>query len=134
MVRSGVRLALLLATDDVVRLRVVDSRWNECDKCGPLGHVFFNMLTLQRHKELWHYDTDGNRVSTSVRRRIPIMEGIRTAVPRPLHANYFGEVHLLHTNGIWDLPRKSMTSPPCARLCGLGYLWCEGQVTCVKRH
>ena len=47
------------------------------DRYGPLGRVFFNMLTLERHKELWHYDTDGNRVITSVKRRIPVMEGNR---------------------------------------------------------
>ena len=27
-----------------------------------------------------------------------------TAVTRPLHTSCFGEVHLLHTNSIWDLP------------------------------
>ena len=27
-----------------------------------------------------------------------------TAVTRPLHTGCFGEVHLLHTNSIWDLP------------------------------
>ena len=31
------------------------------------------------------------------------MEGTRTAVTRPLHTSYFGEVHLLHTNSILDL-------------------------------
>ena len=131
----------ILAADDVVRLRVAASRWNKGDCCGPLGRVFFNMLTVERHSELGHYDTDGNRVITSVRRRVPVMEGIRrdglqlprkvkshdgqeveemdlafygkgrlalskegTAVTRPRHTSCFGEVHLLHTNGIWDLP------------------------------
>ena len=31
-----------------------------------------------------------------------LVEG--TAVTRPLHMSCFGEVHLLHTNSIWDLP------------------------------
>ena len=31
---------------------------------GPLGHVFFTTLKLEQHRELWHYDTDGNRVIT----------------------------------------------------------------------
>ena len=31
------------------------------------------MLTLERHGELWHNDTDGNRVTTLVKRRIPIL-------------------------------------------------------------
>ena len=66
----------LLATDDVVRLRVAASRWNKSDS-GHLGRVFFNMLKPERHNMLWHYDTDRNRVVTSVRRRISIMEGIR---------------------------------------------------------
>ena len=59
----------LLATDDVVRLGVVASCWNECDRYGPLGHVFFTLLKLEQYRELWHYDRDGNRVNTSVRRR-----------------------------------------------------------------
>ena len=54
-------------------VRVAASRWNKGDRYGPLGRVFFNMLTLERHR-LWHYDTDGIRVITSVRRRIPVME------------------------------------------------------------
>ena len=72
----------MLVADDVVRLRVAASRWNKGDWCGSLGRVFFNMLTLERHKKLWHYDTDGNRVITSVRRRIPVMEGIRRDGPQ----------------------------------------------------
>ena len=67
----------MLATDDVERLRVAASRWNRGDWYGPLGRVFFIMLTLERHKKLWHCDTDGDRVITSVRRRTPVMEGIR---------------------------------------------------------
>ena len=31
----------MLATDDVVRLRVAASRWNKGDCYGPLGRVFF---------------------------------------------------------------------------------------------
>ena len=54
----------MLATEDVVRLRGVASRWNKGDWFRSLGRVFFNMLTLERHKELWHYDTDGNHVIT----------------------------------------------------------------------
>ena len=55
----------MLATDDVVRLRVAASRWNKGDWCGPLWT-----------RLLQHYDTDGNRVISSVRRCIPVMEGI----------------------------------------------------------
>ena len=33
-------------------------------------------LKLEQHRELWHYDTDGNRVIASVRRFIPVMDGI----------------------------------------------------------
>ena len=40
-------------------LRVAASRWKKGDWYGPLARVFFNMLTLERHRELWHYDTDG---------------------------------------------------------------------------
>ena len=43
----------------------------------PLDASSSTCLTLERHRVLWHYDTDGNRVTTSVRRRIPVMEGIR---------------------------------------------------------
>ena len=67
----------MLATNDVVRLRVAASRWNNGDRYGPLGRVFFTTLKLERHRELWHHDTDGNRVITSVRRRIPVLEGVR---------------------------------------------------------
>ena len=67
----------LLVTDDAVRVRVVVSRWNKGDRCGPLGRVFFNMLTLERHRELWHYDTDGNRVTTMVKRRVLVLENMR---------------------------------------------------------
>ena len=42
----------------------------------PLGRIFFNMLTLE-DRELWHYDTDGNRVTTSVQRRIPVLDNMR---------------------------------------------------------
>ena len=66
----------MLATDDVVRLRVAASRWNKGDLYGSLERIFFNMLKLEQHRELWHYDTDGNRVITSVRRRIPVVGGI----------------------------------------------------------
>ena len=76
MYRSGKQIAPLLATDDGVRLRVAPTRWNKGDLYGPLG-VFFTMLKLEQHKELWHYDTDSNRVITWVRRRILVLEGIR---------------------------------------------------------
>ena len=69
----------MLATDDVVRLRVAASRWNKGDRYGPLGRIFFNMLKLEQHRELWHYDKDGNRLISSVRRRIPVVGGIRGA-------------------------------------------------------
>ena len=98
---QDIKTGSLVATDDVVS--VVSSRWNECDRYGSLGHVFFTLLRLEQYRELWHYDMDGNRVSTSVPRRIPIMEGTRTAVTRPLRTSYFSEVHLLHTNSILDL-------------------------------
>ena len=94
-------ISSMLTTDDLVRLRAVASRWNECDRYGPLGHVFFTLLKLEQYRELWH-DRNWNRVNTSVRRRIPIMEGFRTAVTRPLYTN-FDEVHLPQTNSIWDL-------------------------------
>ena len=61
---SWVDLGPMLATDDVVRLRVAASRWNKGDWYGPFGRVFFKMLTLARHKKLCHYDTGGNRVIT----------------------------------------------------------------------
>ena len=67
----------MLVADDVVRLRVAAIRWNKGDWYGPLGRVFYTMLKLEKHRELWHYDTDGHRVITSARRRIPVMEGIR---------------------------------------------------------
>ena len=41
----------MLATDDVVRLRVAASRWNKGDWYGSLGRVFFKMLTLERYKK-----------------------------------------------------------------------------------
>ena len=91
----------MLATVDVVRLRVMASRWNECDRYDP--HVFFTLLKLELYRELWHYNRDGNRVYTLVRKRIPIMEGIRTTVAPPLYTSYFDEVHLPE-NSIWDVP------------------------------
>ena len=42
----------LLVTDDAVGLRVVASRWNKGDRYGPFGRVFFNMITLERNREL----------------------------------------------------------------------------------
>ena len=87
-----------VATDDVVRL--LFSRWNECDRYGLLGHVFFTLLKLEQHRELSHHNTDVDRVSTSGRRRLPITEGIRIAETRPLHKSYFDEVHLLYKSGI----------------------------------
>ena len=80
------------------------------------------MLKLDQHRELWHYDSDGNRVCTSMRKRIPFMEGIRSdglSLPRKektatwsrgdgsglsLQANSIGEVQLHQANSIWDLP------------------------------
>ena len=59
------------------------------------------------------------------------VQNIKTTVvvSLPLQCNFRWNV--LHAGG--PLP-----SPPprlgCARQCGLGYLWYEGQVTCVKRH
>ena len=85
----------MLATDDVVRLCVVASRWNECDRYGSLGHFFFTLVKLEQYRELWHYDGDGSRVKISVRRRTPIMEGIRTTVAPPLCTSYFDEVRSL---------------------------------------
>ena len=41
----------MLATDDVVRLRVAASRWNKGDWYGPLGRVFFNMLALVAQRQ-----------------------------------------------------------------------------------
>ena len=70
-------IAPLLVTVDAARLRVVASRWNKGDPYGPRGRVFFNMLTLDRHGGLWHHDTHGNRVTTSVQRRIPVLENMR---------------------------------------------------------
>ena len=67
----------MLATDHAVHMRVAASRWIKGDGYGPLGRVFFNMLTLERHRQLWHYDADGNRVITSVRKRILVIGGIR---------------------------------------------------------
>ena len=64
----------MLATDDVVRMRVVVSRWNECDRYAPHGHVFFTLRKVEQHRELCHHDRESNRVNTSVRRRIPIVE------------------------------------------------------------
>ena len=69
---QDIKTGSLLATDDVVRLRVVASRWNECDRYGSLGHVFFTLLRLEQYRELWHYDIDGNRVSTSVPRQCAV--------------------------------------------------------------
>ena len=45
-------IAVLLAADDVVRLRVAASRWNKGERYGLIGRVFFNMLTLEQHREL----------------------------------------------------------------------------------
>ena len=110
----------MLATDDVVRLRVAASRWNKGDWYGPLGRVFFNMLKLERHKELWHYDTDGNRVITSV--AVPrswkvsaemdsnchVKENLKMDKKKwtwpSMETSCFREVYLLHTISIWDLP------------------------------
>ena len=45
------------------------------------------------------------------------MEGIHTAVTRPLYTSYLDEVHLSETNSIWDLPGvvEDITSDPCER-------------------
>ena len=114
--------------------------------------------------ELWHYDSTGNQVCTSLRKRIHFMEGIRkdglqlprkekqpdgqpemdlafdgnvvlvlmkdqAAETHPLHTSSVGDVHLLHTNGIWDLLEviddntcdSSGSMSPC-----LGVMWREG--------
>ena len=62
-------------SDDVVRLRVLASRWNECDRFGPFGHVFFTLLKLEQYRELLHYDPDGNWVSTSEEGVFGVLEG-----------------------------------------------------------
>ena len=67
----------LLTTDDAVRLRTLASRWNGRDRYGALGHAFFTLLKLDQYREVWHYDSDCNRVCTPLRKRIPFMEGIR---------------------------------------------------------
>ena len=41
------------------------------------GTRLLQYVKFERHRELWHYDSDGNRVITSVRMRVPVMEGIR---------------------------------------------------------
>ena len=64
--RSVFTIRPILAADNVVRLRFAASRWKKSDWFGPLGRIFFNMLTLERYKKLWKYDTDGNHVFTSV--------------------------------------------------------------------
>ena len=66
-----------LTTDDAVMLRTVTSRWNEGNRYGALGDVFFKMLKHDQHKKVWHYESDGNRVCTSLRKRNPFTEGIR---------------------------------------------------------
>ena len=63
----------LVTTDDAVILRTVASRWNEGNRYGALGYAFFTTLKLDQYRELWHYDSDGNRVCTSLRKRIPFM-------------------------------------------------------------
>ena len=47
-----------------------------------------------------------------------------TAVTRPLHTSCFGEVHLLHTNSIWDLPEviDDVTSDPTVVACPLTWV------------
>ena len=52
------------------------------------------LLKLEQFRELWHYDRDGNRVNTSVRRSIPIVEGIRSG---PAH----GCAEVVQCETIW---------------------------------
>ena len=61
-------IGLLLTTDDVVMLRTVARRWNVGKSYGALGDTFFSM---------WHCDSDGRRVHTLSRKRIPIMYSTR---------------------------------------------------------
>ena len=48
------------------------------------------MLTLEKHREVWHHDTDGNRVTTSVKRRIPVLENMQKSglqLPRKVQSS-----------------------------------------------
>ena len=67
----------LLTTDDAVMVRKMTSRWNEGNRYGALGYSFFMMLNLDQHKKVWHYDLDGNRVCTMLRKRNLFMDSIR---------------------------------------------------------
>ena len=64
----------LLTTDDAVMLRKVTSRWIEENKYRALGDFFFMMLQSDLNEQKWHYDSDGNRVCTMLRKRSPIMD------------------------------------------------------------
>ena len=98
------------------------------------------MLKLDQHRELWHYDSDGNRVCTSIRKRIPFMEGIRSdglSLPRKektatwsrgdgsglsLQANSIGEAQLHQAHSIWDLPEVVDDNNSASSGSGVTYL------------
>ena len=88
----------MLATDDVVRLRVV---------VGPMERV---RTGTDRYRELWHLDSVFTPQGALCR------SGNRTAVTWPL-TSYFDEVYVLRTNSVRDFPEvmKDATSDPCER-------------------
>ena len=65
----------LLTTDDAVMIRTVTGRWNEGYRYGALRCVFFMMLKLDQYKKVWHYDSDGGRVRTMLRKRSISLRG-----------------------------------------------------------
>ena len=64
----------LLTTDDVVRLRVAARRWNVGNRHGEMGVFYFLLLQNEPYEKHWHYDMNGNKTYTLLKKNNPFME------------------------------------------------------------
>ena len=106
----------LLNADDVVRLRVAATCWNEGRRNGKMGDIFFQLLHSDIYAKHWYYDDVGYKLCTL---RYPIMESFRKwelqgskKLTSPLEVcSYDGEVMSLVAEGRMHQLSKNQCSP-----------------------
>ena len=92
------------------------------------GDTFFLMLKMEQFEKRWHYDSEGRRVHTKIRKRNPIMDSIRRCGLHPppeemvamtsfrdtvmaLSGNQAAEAQLYQADNIWAYPGTTTTAP-----------------------